>query len=73
MDRVVREEIGKLPNGPELLKRADDYQREAAEDWLKRYRASKAGVDKQHADLAAAGKRIAELEANIAQRCRPAN
>jgi hypothetical protein len=67
MDRVVREEIGKLPNGPELLKRAEDYQREAAEDWVKRYRTGKAGTDKQHADLEAAHKRIAELEATIAQ------
>lgn len=65
MDRVVREELGKLPNGPELLKRADEYQREAAEDWLRRYRASKAGVDKQHAELEAAKKRIMELEASV--------
>jgi len=67
MDRVVRREIGKLPNGPDLLKRAEEYQREAAEDWLKRYRKGKAGTDKQHVDLEAAHKRIAELEATVAQ------
>ena len=65
MDRIVREELVKLPNGQELLTRADEYQREAAEDWLRRYRTSKAGVDKGHAELVAARKRIAELEAAV--------
>ena len=65
MDRVVREEIGKLPNGLELLNLADEYQREAAEDWLRRYKESKAGVDKQHAELEGAHRRIAELEATV--------
>ncbi len=65
MDRIVKEELAKLPNGQELLTRADEYQREAAEDWLKRYRTTKAGVDKEHSELLAARKRIAELEAAL--------
>lgn len=67
MDKIVTAEIGKLPNGQELLERAEQYQREAAEDWLRRYRASKAGVDKEHAELEAARKRIADLEAVVSR------
>ena len=65
MDRIVKEELVKLPNGQELLTLADEYQREAAKDWLRRYRTSKAGVDKEHAELVAARERIAELEAAV--------
>ena len=80
MDRVVKEELTKLPNGPDLLKRADKYQKEDAEDWLRRYQSSKAGVDKQYAEhaktktsleeqraeLEKARARIAELESSQA-------
>ena len=62
MDKIVTEEFSKLPNGQELLKRAEQYQREVAEDWLRRYRASKAGVDKQPAELESAHKKIEELQ-----------
>lgn len=62
MDRVVRAEISKLPNGPKLLTLADEYQREAAEDWFRRFRQCKPGVDSQYAELEAARKKIAELE-----------
>jgi hypothetical protein len=65
MDRVVRAELCKLPNGRELMERADEYQREAAEDWLRRFAGTKVGVDRHHAELAAAKKRIAELEATL--------
>ena len=45
MDRVVREELSRLPDGAALLDQAGKYQREAAEDWLLRYKQSKAGVE----------------------------
>lgn len=37
MDKVVRRELGKLPDGEEILKRAAEYQRGAARDWLERF------------------------------------
>lgn len=45
MDRVVKEELSRLPDGAVLLEQAGKYQREAAEDWLLRYKQSKAGVE----------------------------
>ena len=67
MDRVVREELSKLPDGPELLRQADEYQKEAAEDWLRRYQGSKAGVDKRHCEMEQATARIADLEGSLAK------
>ena len=65
MDRVVMEELAKLPEGPELLKQAEEYQLEAAEDWLKRYNGSKAGVDRKHAEMEQTKATIAALEATV--------
>lgn len=65
MDRVVREEIGKLPNGPELLKQVDEHQCEAAKDWLRRFRSSKAGVDMMEQQLDARRKKLDERERNL--------
>lgn len=45
MDRVVKEELSRLPDGAALLDQAGNYQREAAADWLLRYKQSKAGVE----------------------------
>ncbi len=44
MDQTLRKEIGKLPNGEDLLRRADEYQRLAAKDWLERHAAGAAGM-----------------------------
>jgi len=46
MDRVLREELSKLPDGANLLQQADEYQKEAARDWLARYEAGAAGLAK---------------------------
>jgi len=37
MDRVVRRELGQLPDGEKILKRAHEYQCQAANDWLERF------------------------------------
>ena len=50
MDRVVREEISSLPNGTELLREADEYQKSAAHDWLERYQSGSAGLAKTKAE-----------------------
>jgi hypothetical protein len=44
MDCKLREALMKLPNGKELLERADEFQRAAAKDWLERFHARAAGV-----------------------------
>ena len=37
MDKEVRHELSKLPDGEEMLKRADDHQRNAAHEWMERF------------------------------------
>jgi hypothetical protein len=56
MDRVLREEISKLPNGQKLLQQADEYQKAAARDWLARYEAGAAGLAKLKTERDAAFK-----------------
>ncbi len=51
MDKAVREEFRKLPEGEKILAAAAEYQREAARDWLARFNAGALGVEKMHARL----------------------
>jgi hypothetical protein len=44
MDRKLRDELRKLPNGKELLAQADEFQKAAARDWLERFYATGEGV-----------------------------
>lgn len=44
MDRKLRDELMKLPNGKELLEQADELQKAAAKDWLERFGTGAAGV-----------------------------
>lgn len=63
MDKVVREELGRGPEGVKALARVDEYQREAARDWLARYQAGALGVQKLDA-------RLKEAEMKLARRRR---
>lgn len=45
MDRVAIQELFQLPGGEVLVRRADEIQKEAARDWLERYKTSTSGYD----------------------------
>ncbi len=51
MDKVVREELEQGPDGKQVVAAAEEYQREAARDWLARFNAGALGVEKMHMRL----------------------